>query len=151
VELSIQVRTERCRIRCAALCNYMPPSTTSYERTGYSGTFFPSCRAANNTLNTTRSSCSTDPTPSTSNKENHPQRPTGSSVRITCSQPVLNPGLPNTHTRNVLQLQPFTAIPVRSTVKSLWKMELCASLSIKCLNVHSAAIENFALNWYRVG
>jgi hypothetical protein len=39
---------------------------------------------------------STGPTPSTSNKENHPQQPAGSSMRIMGSQSVLNPGLPNT-------------------------------------------------------
>ena len=40
---------------------------------------------------------STGPTPSTSNKENHPQRPVGSSMRIASSQPVLSPSLfPNT-------------------------------------------------------
>lgn len=40
---------------------------------------------------------STGPTPSTSNKENHPQQPVGSSMRIPGSQPVLSPSLlPNT-------------------------------------------------------
>jgi hypothetical protein len=39
---------------------------------------------------------STGPTPSTSDKENHPQQPSGSSLRIMGSQPVLFPGLPNT-------------------------------------------------------
>ena len=40
---------------------------------------------------------STGPTPSTSNKENHPQQPTSSSMRIPGSQPVLGPGpFPNT-------------------------------------------------------
>ena len=56
-----------------ALCNYNPLSTTSYEHTGCSGTFFPPCRAANKTLNTARSSSSTGPTRSPSNKENHPR------------------------------------------------------------------------------
>lgn len=36
---------------------------------------------------------STGQNPSTSNKENHPQQPAGSSVRITGSQPVLSPSL----------------------------------------------------------
>jgi len=62
------------RFRYVALCNYIPPSTTSHGHTGCSGTFFPPCRATNKTLNTSRSSGST---PSTSNKENHPQRPGG--------------------------------------------------------------------------
>ena len=40
---------------------------------------------------------STGPTPSTSNKENHPQQPASSSMRITGSQPVLGSGpFPNT-------------------------------------------------------
>jgi len=39
---------------------------------------------------------STGLTPSTSDKENHPQQPAGSSLRMTGSQPVLFPGLPNT-------------------------------------------------------
>ena len=39
---------------------------------------------------------STGPTPSTSNKENHPQQPASSSMRVTGSQPVLGLGLPNT-------------------------------------------------------
>src|SRR5882757_10926146 len=43
---------------------------------------------------------STGPTPSTSNKENHPQQPAGSSMRIPGSQPVLGPGLlPSNYTR----------------------------------------------------
>lgn len=39
---------------------------------------------------------STGPTPSTSDKENHPQQPAGSSMRLPGSQSILNPGLPNT-------------------------------------------------------
>jgi hypothetical protein len=42
---------------------------------------------------------STGPTSSTSNKENHPQQPAGSSMRITGSQPILSSGLVPNYTR----------------------------------------------------
>ena len=143
----------RRRFRCVTHCNYIPPSTTSYEHTGCSGTFFPPRRAAHKTLNTMRLRTSVP-------LARRPQLPTRKTtlsglVVVRCVFRVrslsLTPVSPTPHARNALQLQASTAIPVRSTVKSLWKMELCTSLSIKCLYAHSAAIENFVFNWHRAG
>ena len=106
---------------CVTLCNYVPLSTRGYGHTGCSGTFFPPRRAANMTLSTMRSRF---PVP----LAQHPQLPTRKTtlssllvVRCVFRVPSLSltPVFPTPRARSAPQLQRCTAIPVRSTEKSL--------------------------------